>query len=81
MYRNGKRGMAGIREGLYEGLCRERRAGGRWMRNLFGVPTVLLCGEAEPEHCHLTSGPGAPEPGLGRHPGRSFGQHLNILNH
>ena len=21
-------------------------------RNLFDVPTVLLCSEAEPEHCH-----------------------------
>lgn len=33
-------------------LLRERRVEETLDRNLFDVPTVLLCSEAEPEHCH-----------------------------
>jgi hypothetical protein len=33
-------------------LLRERRVEETLERDLFDVPTVLLCSEAEPEHCH-----------------------------
>jgi len=33
-------------------LLRERRIEETLNRNLFDVPTVLLCSEAEPDHCH-----------------------------
>jgi uncharacterized protein YeaO (DUF488 family) len=33
-------------------LLRKRRVEEKLNRNLFDVPTVLLCSEAEPEHCH-----------------------------
>jgi len=33
-------------------LLRERRVEEASDRDLFEVPTVLLCSEAEPEHCH-----------------------------
>jgi uncharacterized protein (DUF488 family) len=33
-------------------LMRERRIEERIDRRLFAVPTVLLCSEATPEHCH-----------------------------
>ncbi|HSK84490.1 MAG TPA: DUF488 domain-containing protein [Rubrobacter sp.] len=33
-------------------LLRERRVEETLDRDLFDVPTVLLCSEAEPEHCH-----------------------------
>jgi hypothetical protein len=33
-------------------LLRERRVEETLDRNLFDVPTVLLCSEAGPEHCH-----------------------------
>jgi len=33
-------------------LMRERRIEKTLDRNLFDVPTVLLCSEAGPEHCH-----------------------------
>ena len=33
-------------------LLRERRVEEMLDRNLFEVPTVLLCSEAGPEHCH-----------------------------
>jgi hypothetical protein len=33
-------------------LLRERRVEETLDRNLFEVPTVLLCSEAGPEHCH-----------------------------
>ncbi len=33
-------------------LLRERRVEETLGRNLFDVPTVLLCSEAGPEHCH-----------------------------
>ena len=33
-------------------LLRERRVEEMLDRNLFDVPTVLLCSEAGPEHCH-----------------------------
>lgn len=31
---------------------RERQIEETLDRNLFGVPTALLCSEARPEHCH-----------------------------
>ncbi|HEY7974514.1 MAG TPA: DUF488 domain-containing protein [Ktedonobacterales bacterium] len=33
-------------------LMRERRIEKRIDRSLFAIPTVLLCSEATPEHCH-----------------------------
>ena len=33
-------------------LLRERQAEETLDRNIFNVPTVLLCSEAGPEHCH-----------------------------
>jgi len=33
-------------------LLQERRVEEKLDRNVFGVPTVLLCSEAGPEHCH-----------------------------
>ncbi len=33
-------------------LMRERRIEDKLDRNLFEVPTVLLCSETTPEHCH-----------------------------
>ena len=39
-------------EGAFLDLLRERRIEETLDRNLFDVPTVLLCSEAGPEHCH-----------------------------
>lgn len=50
-YRNGSVGWPGYARDFTR-LIRERRVEETLDRNLFGVPTVLLCSEAEPEHCH-----------------------------
>ena len=39
-------------ERAFLNLLRERRVEETLDRDLFEVPTVLLCSEAEPEHCH-----------------------------
>ena len=39
-------------ERAFLGLLRERRVEETLNRDLFGVPTVLLCSEAGAEHCH-----------------------------
>ena len=39
-------------ERVFLELMRERRVEETLDRNLFDVPTVLLCSEARPEHCH-----------------------------
>ena len=39
-------------EGAFLDLLRKRRIEETLDRNLFDVPTVLLCSEAGPEHCH-----------------------------
>ncbi len=49
-YRKG-RGWAGY-EKAFLNLLRERRVEEDLDRSLFDVPTVLLCSEAGPEHCH-----------------------------
>ena len=49
-YRNGG-GWAGY-EGAFLDLLRERRVEETLDRDLFKGPTVLLCSEAGPEHCH-----------------------------
>jgi hypothetical protein len=49
-YRNG--GGWPAYEKSYLALLRERRVEEALDRNLFEVPTVLLCSEAGPEHCH-----------------------------
>ena len=36
----------------FTGLLRERHVERTLDRDLFGVPTVVLCSEAMPEHCH-----------------------------
>lgn len=49
-YREGG-GWPGYREDFLK-LMRERRIEETLERTLFDVPTVLLCSEAEAEHCH-----------------------------
>jgi uncharacterized protein (DUF488 family) len=49
-YRNG--GGWTAYERAFLDLLRERRVEETLERNLFDVPTVLLCSEAKPEHCH-----------------------------
>jgi hypothetical protein len=49
-YRNGG-GWPDYERAFLE-LLRERRVEEMLDRNLFDVPTVLLCSEAGPEHCH-----------------------------
>ncbi|CAN5772214.1 hypothetical protein BH18ACT11_BH18ACT11_29720 [soil metagenome] len=49
-YRNG--GEWPDYERAFLDLLQERRIEETLDRNRFGVPTVLLCSEAEPEHCH-----------------------------
>jgi Protein of unknown function, DUF488 len=49
-YRNG--GEWPDYEGAFLDLLRERRVEETLDRNLFDVPTVLLCSEAGPECCH-----------------------------
>ncbi len=49
-YRNGG-GWPGY-EGAFLDLLRERRVAENLDRDLFDVPTVLLCSEAGPEQCH-----------------------------
>jgi hypothetical protein len=39
-------------ESAFLELLRERRVEETLDRNLFDIPTVLLCSEAGPEHCH-----------------------------
>ena len=39
-------------EKSFLGLLRERRVEDVLNRDIFDVPTVLLCSEARPEHCH-----------------------------
>ena len=50
-YRNGSGGWPDY-ERRFLDLMRERRIEETLNRNLFDVPTVLLCSEAEPDHCH-----------------------------
>ena len=50
-YRDGSVGWPGY-EQAFTGLMRERRVEEKLDKDLFDVPTVLLCSEAEPEHCH-----------------------------
>ena len=50
-YRNGAVGWPGY-EKRFLALLRERRVEAALDKNLFGAPTVLLCSEASPEHCH-----------------------------
>ena len=39
-------------EEAFLNLLRERRVEETLVRDLFDVPTVLLCSEARPDHCH-----------------------------
>ena len=39
-------------EQAFTQLMRERRVEETVDKDIFGVPTVLLCSEAEPERCH-----------------------------
>jgi uncharacterized protein (DUF488 family) len=50
-YRQGREGWPGYKRRFLE-LMRERRIEETLDRNLFGVPTALLCSEATPERCH-----------------------------
>ena len=50
-YRKGREGWPGY-ERRFLKLMRERRVEEALDRNLFGVPTALLCSESEPERCH-----------------------------
>ena len=50
-YRKGRVGWTGYEEDFTK-LMRERRVEEKLDRDLFRIPTVLLCSEAEPEHCH-----------------------------
>jgi len=49
-YRNG--GKWPDFERAFLALLRERRVEETLDRDIFAIPTVLLCSEAEPEHCH-----------------------------
>ena len=50
-YRQGSVGWPEY-EKAFTRLLRERRVEEVLDKDLFGVPTMLLCSEAEPEHCH-----------------------------
>jgi uncharacterized protein YeaO (DUF488 family) len=50
-YRQGREEWPGYEKRFLE-LMRERRVEEALDRKLFGAPTVLLCSEARPEHCH-----------------------------
>ena len=50
-YREGREKWPGY-ERRFLKLMRERRVEEALARNLFEAPTVLLCSEATPEHCH-----------------------------
>ena len=50
-YRKGREGWPGYEKRFLK-LMHERRVEEALDRNLFGVPTALLCSEARPEHCH-----------------------------
>ena len=50
-YRKGGVGWPGYEKNFTE-LMRERRIEETLDKDLFGVPTVLLCSEAGPERCH-----------------------------
>ena len=50
-YRRGREGWPGYEKRFLE-LMWERRVEETLDRNLFGVPTALLCSEATPERCH-----------------------------
>ena len=50
-YRKGNLGWPGYEKAFTE-LLRERRIEETLDKNLFSVPTVLLCSEAGPERCH-----------------------------
>lgn len=47
-----RQGSWSVYERRFLGLLAERRIEERMDRRLFEVPTVLLCSEATPEHCH-----------------------------
>lgn len=50
-YRHGAAGWPAYEKRFLE-LLRERRVEEALDKDLFGVPTVLLCSEAGPERCH-----------------------------
>lgn len=50
-YREGREEWPGY-ESRFLKLMRERRVEEALARDLFEAPTVLLCSEAGPEHCH-----------------------------
>lgn len=50
-YRKGQMEWSGY-EKLFTDLMRKRRIEETLDKGLFDVPTVLLCSEAGPEHCH-----------------------------
>ncbi|MDP9454737.1 MAG: hypothetical protein CYG60_14885 [Actinobacteria bacterium] len=50
-YRKGRVGWTGYAKDFTK-LMRERRVEETLNRDLFSIPTALLCSEAEPEHCH-----------------------------
>ena len=50
-YRKEKTGWE-LYERRFLALMRERRIEAQIARSLFATPTVLLCSEATPEHCH-----------------------------
>ena len=50
-YKKGGGGWPGYERNFLD-LLRERRVEEVFDRSLFEVPTVLLCSEAGPEHCH-----------------------------
>ncbi len=47
-----EKGAWEVYEQRFLALMRERRIEERIARNRFDIPTVLLCSEATPEHCH-----------------------------
>jgi hypothetical protein len=50
-YRNGSFDWSGYEERFLD-LMRERQVEDELAREVFDAPTVLLCSEATPEHCH-----------------------------
>jgi hypothetical protein len=50
-YRQGRQGWPGYERSFLD-LMRERRIEDTLDRDFFATPTVLLCSEATPEHCH-----------------------------
>jgi len=50
-YRKGREGWPGYEKRFLK-LMQERRVEEKLDKNLFGVPTALLCSEARPERCH-----------------------------